>query len=139
MARLTARPGEGLSDTLAFLEVRGMDTIGLSKLIGAEALRLFGGTEAVIWVYRPDLGRLFCERSGSEPASVAVTEADIELLELDGSAWDPGCGDVRARLIEASFGLVAQQRDGTVLGIALIQGEALQGVLLIAGGADPDE
>jgi GAF domain-containing protein/sugar diacid utilization regulator len=139
MARLTAQPGEGLSDTLAFLELRRMDTVELASLISAEALRLFGGAEAVIWVYRPDLGRLFCERSGSEPASVAVADADIDLLELGGVAWEPGCGDVRARLIEASFGLVAQQRDGAVLGVALKRGDALQGVLLIAGGASPAE
>jgi GAF domain-containing protein/sugar diacid utilization regulator len=139
MARLTAQPGEGLSDTLAFLELRRMDTVGLASLISAEALRLFGGEEAVIWVYRPDLGRLFCERSESEPASVAVSEADIELLELGGVAWEPGCGDVRARLIEASFGLVAEQRHETVIGVALTQDGSLQGVLLIAGGDAPAE
>jgi GAF domain-containing protein/sugar diacid utilization regulator len=139
MARLTAQPGEGLSDTLAFLELRRMDTVGLASLISAEALRLFGGAEAVVWVYRPDLGRLFCERSGSEPASVAVAEADIDLLEFGGVTWEPGCGDVRARLIEASFGLAAQQRDATVLGVALNRDDALQGVLLIAGGTSPAE
>jgi GAF domain-containing protein/sugar diacid utilization regulator len=139
MARLTAQPGEGLSDTLAFLELRRMDTVELAGLISAEALRLFGGEEAVIWVYRPDLGRLFCERSGSEPASVAVAEADIDLLELGGVSWEPGGADVRARLIEASFGLVAQRRDGNVLGVALNRDDALQGVLLIAGGASPVE
>ncbi len=136
MAQLSAQPGEGLSDALAFLDLRRMDTVGVANLIGAEALRLFGGAEAVIWVYRPDLGRLFCERSGSEPASVAVTEADCNLLEFGGVAWEPGCGDVRARLIEASFGLVAQQRNGIVLGVALTQDDALRGVLLIAD-ADP--
>jgi sugar diacid utilization regulator len=139
MARLTAQPGEGLSDTLAFLELRRIDTVELASLISAEALRLFGGAEAVVWVYRPDLGRLFCERSGSEPASVAVAEADIELLELGGVAWEPDCGDVRARLIEASFGLVAQQRNGTVLGVALNRDDALQGVLLIAGAESAAE
>lgn len=139
MARLIAQPGEGLSDTLAFLELRRMDTVGLANLISAEALRLFGGAEAVIWVYRPDLGRLFCERSGSEPASVALSEEDVGLLELGGVCWEPGCGDVRARLIEASFGLVAQQRDGTVLGVALTQDEELQGVLLIAGAPAPED
>ena len=139
MARITAQPGEGLSDTLAFLELGRMDTVELASLVGAEALRLFGGSEAVIWVYRPDLGRLFCERSEAEPASVAVTEAEIELLEFGGVSWEPGCGDVRARLIEASFGLVAQQRDGAVLGVALASGEALQGVLLIAGGPSAAE
>jgi GAF domain-containing protein len=139
MARLTAQPGEGLSDTLAFLELRRIDTVELASLISAEALRLFGGAEAVVWVYRPDLGRLFCERSGSEPASVAVAEADIELLELGGVTWEPDCGDVRARLIEASFGLVAQQRNGTVLGVALNRDDALQGVLLIAGAESAAE
>jgi sugar diacid utilization regulator len=139
MAQPTAQPGARLSDTLAFLELREMDTVGLTRLVSAEALRLFGGEEAVIWVYRPDLGRLFCERSGSEPASVAVTDAEIDLLGFGGVAWEPGCGDVRARLIEASFGLVARQRDGTVLGIALTRDEALRGVLLIAGAASPAE
>jgi len=116
-----------------------MDTVELASLVGAEAQRLFGGSEAVIWVYRPDLGRLFCERSEAEPASVAVTEAEIELLEFGGVSWEPGCGDVRARLIEASFGLVAQQRDGAVLGIVLASGDGLQGVLLIAGGPSAAE
>jgi GAF domain-containing protein/sugar diacid utilization regulator len=137
MARLTAHRGEGLSDTLAFLELGRMDTVELASLISAEALRLFGGTEAVIWVYRPDLGRLFCERSGSEPVTVAVTEDDLSLLELGGVCWEPTCGDVRARLIEASFGLVAQQRNGTVFGVALKRDDALQGVLLIADGESP--
>ncbi|HEX2393141.1 MAG TPA: helix-turn-helix domain-containing protein [Solirubrobacterales bacterium] len=133
MARPTAHPGEGLSDTLAFLELRGTDTVGLASLISAEALRLFGGGEAVVWVHRPDLGRLFCERSGSEPASVAVSEAEVDLLARGGVAWEPGSGDVRARLIEASFGLVAEQRSAGVLGVPLSRGEALQGMLLIAG------
>jgi len=112
-----------------------MDAVGLAGLISGEALRLFGGAEAVIWVYRPDLGRLFCERSGAEPASVAVGGADVELLGLGGVAWEPGCGDVRARLIEASFGLVAERRDGTVLGVPLKRDDSLQGVLLVAGEA----
>jgi GAF domain-containing protein/sugar diacid utilization regulator len=137
MARLTAQPGESLSDTLAFLELRRTDTVGLASLISAEALRLFGGAEAVVWIHRPDLGRLFCERSGSEPASVAVSEAEVGLLALGGITWEPGGDDVRARLIGASFGLVAERRGAAVLGVPLNRGEALQGVLLIAGEEPP--
>lgn len=132
MARLLTSSGEGLSEQLACLDLGGVDAAEVTSRATEEAARLLGGEAAAVWIYREALGRLFYERDGAEPAAVTVTEHDMNDLLSGPSSWTPASGDVRGRLIEASFGLAAGRRKLEVLAVPLTMTGELLGLALVA-------
>lgn len=132
MTRLVVRSGDGLSEKLAFLDLGSVDATDLATIASDEALRLLGGHEAVVWVYRSALGRLFYQRLGAEPASVTLTDAATAELLAGPATWSPDSDGVRGRLIEASFGLVARRREEVVLAVPLTLDRELLGLALVA-------
>lgn len=131
-----ARRTEVISDAIAYLDLSGVNAPELASLVSDEAMRLLGGSDAVVWGFRPGLGRLLCERPGAAPASVEVTDKEIaELFHVAVISRATSEGVLR-RLVEASFGVAVQHRNEAVLAAPLMQGSDVIGVLLVAGDVE---
>lgn len=119
-----------LSERLATLHLASMDAAAITAEIGNEAVRLFDGERAIVWSYRPAIGRLFAEVAGEEVRSVEITPGEARDVLRRTSLWQPEVVGVRRRLVEASFG-VARDEPTPTLAVPLRLAEAPLGLLLL--------
>ena len=99
-----------VSGALACLDLSAISLPELASLVGDEATRLLGGQDAVVWAFRPGLGRFLYAPPGAEPKSVEATEnetAELATVAVTSGAASHG---VLRRLVETSFGVATRRR-----------------------------
>ncbi len=104
-----------LSPRLAALELGRSDSADLCQMISREALAAIGGERALVWLYRPSLGRLFAEQAGTGVRAVDVDDAAIVELFGGVAVWPPAVTGVRRVIVEASFGVAQTQLPRTLV------------------------
>ena len=119
-----------LSDRLASLDL-AVPAAALSAAIRAEALRLFGGERAIVWRYRPALGRLFAEQEDEDVQAVELSPSEAHDILREPALWAPEAVGVRRRLVEASFGMAGEHPPLPMLAVPLSSLTSPVGILLL--------
>ena len=119
-----------LSERLVALDLSRLDGPALAAAIRDEALRLAGAERAILWRYRPGLGRLFSEQVGEDLRAIEVTAPETRDILRKLSLWPPQVVGVRQRLVDASFG-VASGEPAPTFAVPLRVGPAPVGLLLV--------
>lgn len=119
-----------LSGRLAALDLTTIGAAALASVIRDEALELFDADRAIVWAYRPALGRLFAEQEG-DLRSVEVTSAEARDVLGKASLWATQVVGIRRRLAEESFGAASGGEPAPTLAIPLHVGGVAAGLLLV--------
>jgi GAF domain-containing protein len=119
-----------LSARLAALDLALTDA-ALSAAIGDEAQHLFDAERAIVWRYRPALGRLFAEQEGEDLRALELTPVEAHDILRESSSWSPEAVGMRRRLVEASFGMAGEEHPSPVLAVPLTAAKEPMGILLL--------